>query len=113
MGVARIAPLQVILIPIRANDRDLAETAAGHDLARLLEVRPASLLHAGLHHALRFGDRLQQRFAFLDAMRDRLLDVHVLARAHRVDGHGDVPVIGRADHHRVDIGKAPAACGNR
>ena len=104
IGRALVASPQVILIPISANEGDLAEAAAGHDLARLLEVRPTSLLHAGLHHALRFGDGLQQRLAFLDAVRDRLLDVDVFARAHRVDSHGDVPVIGRADHDRIDIG---------
>src|ERR1035438_9263543 len=47
------------------NERDLAQAARGHDLARLLEVRPTALLHAGLHHALRIGDSAEQRFAFL------------------------------------------------
>jgi hypothetical protein len=66
---ARVASQQVILIPIGADESHLAQTAVGHNFARLLEVRPAALLHAGLDHALRFGDGLEQRRALFDAMR--------------------------------------------
>ena len=39
----------------------------------------------------------------LEVVRQRLLDVHVLARLARVDGQRDVPVIGRRDQHRVHV----------
>ena len=45
-----------------------------------------------LHHLRAFGD----------GVRDRLLDVDVLAGRHGVERDGLVPVIGRADHHGVD-----------
>ena len=41
--------------------------------------------------------------ALLDRVRDRLLDVDVLARGDGVERHLLVPVIGRPDQHRVDL----------
>ena len=46
---------------------------------------------------------LDDRAPFAQVMRQRLLDVHVLARLARVDGDRHVPVIRRADEHGVDV----------
>ena len=40
---------------------------------------------------------------FGQIVRQRLLDVDILARRARVDRHRHVPVVGRADEHRVDV----------
>jgi hypothetical protein len=47
-----------------------------------------------LHHRAPFGER----------QRERLLDVHVLAGLARVDHLERMPVVGRVDDHRVDVG---------
>ena len=36
-------------------------------------------------------------------MSDGLLAVHIFAGGHGVERHGDVPVVGSADHNGVDI----------
>ena len=64
---------------------------------------PAALLGAGLHDLLRRFDRLHHLGAFGDRVRDGLLDVDVLAGGDRVERDRLVPVIGRADHDRVDL----------
>ena len=51
--------------------------------------------------------------AFRDGVRDRLLDVDVLAGGHGVERDGLVPVIGRADHDGVDLRDRPGSGGSR
>ena len=91
-----------MLIPVRLDERDLAEPARVDDLLPQHPVVPAALLRAGLHDLLRRFDGLDHLRAFGDGVRDRLLDVDVLAGRHGVERHGLVPVVGRADHDRVD-----------
>ena len=85
------------------DERDLAELAGLNDLLALDPVLPAALLRAGLDDLLRRLDGLHHLGAFFDRVRDRLLDVDVLAGGDRVERHLLVPVIRRADEHRVDL----------
>ena len=93
----------MVLEPIGADQGHLAETAGEDLLARLREVLPTALLQPDLHHALGIAHGGDQPRAFLDGVGDRLLAVDVFAGAHRRDGDGHVPMVGRADHHGVDI----------
>ena len=92
-----------MLVPVGLDERDLAEPAGVDDLLAQHPVIPAALLRAGLHDLLRRFDGLDHLRAFGDGVRDRLLDVDVLAGGDGVERDGLVPVIGRADHHRVDL----------
>ena len=38
-----------------------------------------------------------ERVAFLNRVRDWLLEIDILACCQRIDGHADVPVVGRCD----------------
>ncbi len=48
-------------------------------------------------------DDLLDQLPFVDRQRERLFAVDVLAGLHRLDRDLRVPVIGRGDHHRVDV----------
>ncbi len=83
---------------------DVADVARAHELEAALVVAAGALLRAHLHHALVGGRRLQHPVAFAHHVRQRLLDVDVLARGARQDRHERVPVVGRRDHDGVDVG---------
>ena len=91
-----------MLIPVGLDEGNLAEPARVDDLLAEDPVIPASLLRPGLHDLLRRLDRLHHLGAFLDGVRDRLLDVDVLAGGDGLEGDGLVPVIRRADHDGID-----------
>ena len=73
------------------------------DLVRLLELRHAPLLHADLHDPAMPVLRLDRRRTLGEVVRQRLLDVDVLARGARVDEDRHVPVVRSPDHDGVDI----------
>ena len=60
-------------------------------------------LIAHLRHDLRVDRLLRQRATLLHRPRQGLLDVDVLAEAHRCRRDHGVGVIGRRDQHRVDV----------
>ena len=64
---------------------------------------PTALLQADLHHAASIAHGGDQRFALGQRVRDRLLAIHVFARAHGVHRRWHVPVIGSGDHHGVNV----------
>ena len=68
-----------------------------------LEAAIGSLLSADLHHAAGFLDHLAEQLAFVDGQRHRFFGVEVLAGLAGVDGHGGVPVVGRAVYDHVDV----------
>ena len=76
-------------------------TRIHHFLGFEKQLRTAALL-AALHDPFGAADRGDHVEAFVDRVRHRLLDVHILAGFHRVDGHPGVPVIGRRDDHRIE-----------
>ena len=61
------------------------------------------VLVAHLRHHARARLLGHQHAALLVGMRERLLDVDVLAEAHRVQAHDRVRVVGRAHRHRVEV----------
>ena len=99
----RILVRDVVLIPVGADKRHLAQRAVRDQFLGVHVVLPTALLRAGLDHALALLDRGDQRRAFGQRVSDGLFAIHVFAGAHRVDGDRNVPVIRRRDHHRVDI----------
>ena len=68
---------------------------------RMCGMRP--LLHSDLHDPLELVLRVQDGLALFRPVRQRLLDVDVLVGGQRVHGHRDVPVVGAADQHGVDV----------
>ena len=93
----------MVLIPVSPNQRHLAQMAGGNLLPGLGEVRPASLLGAGLHHPLRVAHRRDQRLSLVDGVSDRLFTVGIFARLERIEKQRHVPVDGRANHDGVYI----------
>ena len=67
------------------------------------EVRHAPLLGANLDDLLVAILGLDHSGTFHKAMRERLLDVHILPRVTGIDRHRDVPVVGRTDQDRVQV----------
>jgi len=67
----------------------------------LLIVAP--LLRADLEHAARLAGHPADPLALVNRQRQRFLTVHILAGAHRRDGDGGVPVVGRADGDDLDV----------
>ena len=84
------------MMPVSArNDARLREDAVR------LPARMVLVAHLRHHARARlFG---HQHAALLVGMRERLLDVDVLAEAHRVEAHDRVRVVGRAHRHRVEV----------
>jgi hypothetical protein len=93
----------VILEPVGADQGHLAEAAVVDLLAGLREVLPTALLQSDLHHALGIVHGGNQRSGLFHRMGDGLFAVDVFAGAHRGDGDGHMPVVGRADHDGVDV----------
>ena len=67
------------------------------------EVRQVATLGPRLKHAPRAAHRLSQDQALRNVLRDRLLAVHVLARAGGIHRHRAVPVRPRGDQHGIDV----------
>ena len=85
------------------NERNSAQLARVDDVLAELIVLPTPLLHPGLNDSPAFFDRPHHLSAFVDRVHDGLLAVDVLAGADRVHQHGLVPVVWRADDHRVHV----------
>src|SRR5262245_16460260 len=54
-------------------------------------------------NALPLGDNVDEAAAFADVSRDWLLERDVLAGVEGRERHRHVPMVGRRDHHRVDV----------
>ena len=75
-----------------------------HLLLRFDEVIPAALLRADLHHEVRVPVvGVEHHVDARDVVRNRLLDVDVLAGGQCVHRDLGVREVGRADEHRVDV----------
>ena len=73
-----------------------AEAAALDEIDRVAEVGPAALLHAALQNLLAGADGFREHGAFFKRVRDGLFEIDVFAGGDGVDGHADVPVVGRS-----------------
>jgi len=88
---------------VDVNLAQLADPPVAHELAGGAATGGGARFGAVLEHAGRAPHRVAARQVLGQADAERLLDVHVLARLHRRDGHGHVPVVGRGDAHRVNV----------
>ena len=92
----------VLVVP-GLHPEDLAELARADDLDGLLEMRRRALLGADGHDLVGLAGRADHRLALGDVVRDRLLDIDVLAGQHGLDRGQGVPVVGRGDDDAVDV----------
>ena len=81
---------------------DIADHPLSHHLLGLLVKRVAAILRPHLHHLAGLFSRFHHRFAFLNSVRERFLDIDVLAGLERRQEHGIVQMLGRGDDHGVD-----------
>ncbi len=91
----------------------VAEMTGAQESRRALVVLPGSLLRADLHDPPMARRRGDHPVALAHDVRQRLLDVDVLAGRARHDRHQRVPVVGRRDDDRVDVLADRAAAGSR
>ena len=63
----------------------------------------AAALRADLHDAFVFAGGVPELLPLMDSLCERLLDVDVLAGLGGENAHAGVPVIGRRDHHGIDV----------
>ena len=83
---------------------DLADVPVADQFAGETAMRAErTLLRAVLEDRSILVDRGAQSLVLLDAQAQRLLAIHVLARAHCRQRDRHVPVIGRGDHDGVDV----------
>jgi hypothetical protein len=80
-----------------------ADHPVADQLGRLVKMSGGPELAIHPEHPLLLRHQPGQHPAFLNVARDRFLERHILARAHRGQGHRHVPVVGRGDHHRIDV----------
>ncbi len=99
----KVRPRLVVLPPVGADLRNAANASALDEFDGVAKVAPASLLHAALKNALIGTNRVDERRAFFDRVRNWFFEVHVLPGGERGDGHGNVPVIGRADEDSIQL----------
>src|SRR5262249_1033731 len=82
---------------------ELADASVADELGRVAELGRGTLLAADLEDPSAAVDGVAQHPPLGDGQRGRLLEVDVLAGLHGVDRDPHVPVVGGADHHRVDV----------
>ncbi len=94
---------RVILPPVGADLGDASEAAALDEIDCILKVRPAALLHAALQNLLAGAHGFREGGTLFDGVRDGLFEIDIFAGGNGVDGHGDVPVVGRRDEDGIDL----------
>ena len=82
---------------------DRADRAGLDPLADQPQALAAVAVVAHLGDQARLLGHAGHDAGFLDAVGHRLLDVHVLARPQRRHADRGVQVVGRGDHHRVNV----------
>ena len=103
-GPSTLPMLARRLVAEAAGDLDLAEVAGAHpSRAPRADALVRAALRAGLDDAVVFARRLDHLAAFPDVVRDRLLDVDVLARLAGPDDDQRMPVVRRGDGDGVDV----------
>src|SRR5205823_629723 len=96
-GVLLVADALAVAGNPGAGERHLAQLARADELGRTLEVRRAAALHAGLDDAAILAGRLDHAAALDQVVRNRLLDIDVLAGLTGPDGRQGVPVVRSGD----------------
>ena len=82
---------------------DLPQLALLDDLRGFLEVRPRPLLRAELDDAVGALVGAESFDSALDSVRERLLEIDVLAGGHGVDQHLAMPVVRRRDVDDIHV----------
>ena len=82
---------------------DLADPAAADQLARSLVMRPRALLGPDLNDPVVPPGDVDHPAPLARKQRERFLDIHVLARRTGQHRHERMPVVGRRDHHSVNV----------
>ena len=91
-------------MPPGARERDFADLAGIEVLLFGLNIVFAgALLHAHLADAVVHARGLDHQRSLFRREGEGLFAVHVFPGVQRVDGDGDVPVIGRGDEHDVHV----------
>jgi hypothetical protein len=86
-----------------ADPEEVTDPSVPDDRRGLAEGGVRALLGTRLQDTAATARCFDEHASLADRERERLLAVHVLAGEQRGLGDGGVPVIGRADEHRVDI----------
>ena len=84
------------------GEADGPELAAAQAVEHPAEERAGPVLGADLDHAAVLAGRRHHLLPFPQVVRERLLDVDVLARLAGPDRRQGVPVVRQGDDHRVD-----------
>src|SRR5687767_4956295 len=105
IGRRRILPRPGWLIATERplDEHQIAEHPLRDHLLRLGENLGAHALRPDLHDATALLRRVRHFHSLRRRVRHRLLAVHVLAGAHRVDQDLPVPVVGHRDDHAIDV----------
>ena len=82
---------------------DFANAPVPHQFARLAELVRGTLHRARLEYTVILARRLHHFTGLMDGQGERLLAIDILARFARRDGYEGVPVIGRRNHHGIDV----------
>ena len=93
----------IVLPPIGPYLRDRSQAAALNYIDSIAEVGPTALLHAALQNLPAGMYSACERRALLNGVGDWLLQIDVLAGRQCIHRHGDVPMVGRGDDHRVYV----------
>src|ERR1017187_4622895 len=93
-GIARQTYLHVLHFPY---------ASVSHQLASPVKLLPRTLLRPDLKNPLGRSHRVAHVPALGNRQRSRFLQVHILARAHRVHGQNCVLVVRRRDHHGIHV----------
>ena len=92
-----------IVADSRLDGVNLADSAIANELAGEAISRVGALLASGLEDFVVLARCLVHRLAFLDRQGQGFFAVDVAPRLHRGDRRQRVPVVDRADGHRVEI----------
>ena len=102
-GRIAFADALAVTVDNGAAPQDAAEFAPSQPREKRFEMRVGTALHAALDQASVLFRRLDHLARFPDTVRDGLLDVDVFARFAGPYRGQSVPVVGRGDHHRIDV----------
>ena len=101
-GVGGQSTLSPAGTPTRSG-LDLPDPAVVDQFGHPVEIRLRAEFAVHAKHPARLANGPDQPLALGNRPRDGLFQRDVLARLRRLDRQRHVPMVGRADHHRVDV----------
>ncbi len=94
---------RLIAVPCQMDFANRTKLSRAENLARLLQVGHAALLHPNLHDHFALGLRRENRFSLGQIMCQRLFDVDMLTRSTGIDGDRHMVMVGRGDEDRINV----------